>query len=773
MENRRPGTTAWKMTKPSLNREIEVYLSRDSMKHGQTADVFVHLSRPGKVRWEGYRRGDYGGLGGRKVYTSSVAVNAGPQAPCPVDKTTGLIECAWVRNFTIGPLADWVSGLYTLKFIRDDGFEFTVPLVVREPTPRAPLLAQMSVTTWQAYNDWGGNSLYVNDPAKTGFAGARAFKVSFDRPYKGDKPKYEYPMVTWLERKGYDVAYVTNIDIHAEPALLNGRKMFLSIGHDEYWSVEERRAVEQARDGGLSLGFFSANSVYWRIRFEASTRGKPNRTMVCYKTANLDPEQGERTTTHFRSSPSARPENSLLGVMYELWSNVDAHPLIVKNASHWVYEGTGVKEGDTLSHVVGYEWDRVFDNGQSPPSLVRLSSGSGIGVYGQQTPHDMTIYFPTPTSFVFASGTIQWGFGLSDPQYMDARIQRITENVLARAGLIVTPTSVGPQPAPTEPGQARSVTLVAGSGLPGTRDGQGAAAQFDAPTGLAAGPDGSLYVAEARNHRIRKIAPDGTVSTLAGCGPSASAAGSFREGTGTAACFNVPTALAVDSNGTVYVSDTQNSRIRAITRAGVVSTYAGGGFGFADSTVLTSAKLARPRGIAFGPDGALYVMDSTNRAVRRIAASGVTTVATGIANGSGLTVGPDGTLYVTALDRVLKIRRIAAGSPPQYGTVERLAGGRFGDTGGPASSAALRTNDGIFLLGNWLHFSDTTNARVRTIDLTNPNPQVTTQVGDGRFGAGLGTGAQTRLNLPRGLTPWKSGFAIADSWNHRILYVQP
>lgn len=379
----------------------------------------------------------------------------------------------------------------------------------------------------------------------------------------------------------------------------------------------------------------------------------------------------------------------------------------------------------------------------------------------------MTIYHPTPSSFVFGSGTIRWSWALAKPGYVDARIQRITENLIARAGVpSPTPTTVPALGPAIAPGTARSVKVVAGSGTAGYRDGVGASAAFNNPAGIAVAPDGTLYVTEARNHRVRKIAPNGTVTTVAGCGPTDATYGSLKNGTGTAACFNSPSGIVYHPSGTLYVSDTMSFAVRAISPAGVVSTY---------------MSVQKPRGLALGPDGALYVVDGVAHAVKRIAPAtattppALTTVATGFSYPTGLVAGPDGSLYVTETNppRVRKIPRLQATVPPVFGAPQLVAGGRFGDLAGPGATAAMRPDDGIALFGGALVFSDTSNYRVRRIDLASTAKTVTNLVGDGRFGAGVGTGATTRVVLPRGIAAFGTRLYLLDSGNHRILVVEP
>ena len=232
--------------------------------------------------------------------------------------------------------------------------------VVRDDARRSGLLFQSTVTTYEAYNTWGGLSLYTNE--LPGLSLHRAHKVSFDRPYhdfwgSSNFLRWEYQMVRFLEREGYDVSYSTDLETHLNGNLLLGHKALLIVGHDEYWSWQMRNNVEAARDAGVNLGFFSSNTAYWQVRFEpASVTGEANRTMVCYKQANLDPyytdgipDHQHLVTVRFRDPLIDRPEDALLGVMYER-RTLGWDDLVISDADHWIFANTGLQNG---SHLIG------------------------------------------------------------------------------------------------------------------------------------------------------------------------------------------------------------------------------------------------------------------------------------------------------------------------------------------------------------------------------------------------------------------------------------
>ncbi|MBW4553039.1 MAG: hypothetical protein KME35_18300 [Aphanocapsa sp. GSE-SYN-MK-11-07L] len=303
--------------------------------------------------------------------------------------------------------------------------------------------------------------------------GQRAYQVSFDRPFQYNTPAFpaqrynnpltwEYNMIRWLESQGYDVSYYTNLDVSINPLQLHSQKTFLSVGHDEYWSREQRNNVEQARDNGINLAFFSANTACWQVRFDPSSSGQANRVMTVYRDdsypaigtgASIDPiaqTNPAAATTLFRSSEVNRPENALLGVGYiGDWSGYNVYngfDYVVSNAADPYYAHTGLQNGDKLKGLVGYEWDAVLNNGFTPAGLVVLSQ-SPVQLQGPLPPlppgTNTTIsnavrYTAASGAKIFSTGSIQWVWGLDSDGVTDPRedicAKQITVNVFADMG---------------------------------------------------------------------------------------------------------------------------------------------------------------------------------------------------------------------------------------------------------------------------------------------------------------------------------------------------
>jgi hypothetical protein len=451
MESAKSATNALQLTDPSSDGEIEGYASAVSVNRGGDIKLYVSTKEP-SYTIEVLRVGWYGGRG-MKSMMPPVTRSGLAQAPPVMDSASGLIECDWQDPYDLqvpdsDDLRAWPSGIYVAKLTAGlTGKQNYVVFVVRDDQRHSDLLFQSSVTTYQAYNNWGGRSLYSKP---------RASKVSFNRPYlhghgTGHLLYWELSMVQFLEKEGYDVTYTTDVDTHERGNLLALHKGFLSVGHDEYWSWQMRDNVEAARDNGVHLAFFGSNVGYWQIRLDPSSiTGDPNRTIICYKNQSSDPlshsddiSKRRLTTVKFRSHPVDRPEDALVGVMYE--TDPVQSDIVVSDASSWVFEGTGLKNGDHLPGLLGYEVDRTSDH--TPAGTHRLAH-SPYAFRGNTRFSDMSVYTAPSGSIVFASGTMQWSWGLVDPQmegkkFENDAVKKATHNLLRRFGARRRVSTVG------------------------------------------------------------------------------------------------------------------------------------------------------------------------------------------------------------------------------------------------------------------------------------------------------------------------------------------
>ena len=269
------------------------------------------------------------------------------------------------------------------------------------------------------------------------------------------------------------------------------------------------------------------------------------------------------------------------------------------------------------------------------------------------------------------------------------------------------------------------VTTLAGS-TQGSNDGLAASAQFYFPNAIAVNSLGEVFVADTNNHRIRKISISGIVTTFAG-----SIMG-YSDGTGTEAKFSAPLGIAIDSNNNLYVTDSYNYKVRKITPAGVVTTFAGSTIGYTDG-MGSDAQFDRPMGIAIDTNGNLYLADINNKKIRKITSSGLVSTLAGSINGNadgigtvaqfanplGVAVDQQGNVYVADMDNQ-SIRKITP-----YGIVSTFTGASGGGyLDGPCSTAKFRNPTGVAtdLNGN-LYIADELNNKIRKISsiLSNDN----------------------------------------------------
>src|SRR5216117_2942694 len=440
IENQQPGTTQWRAnfgsTASDAGGQIKGYASATSVNKGENITFYVSVNPAQTYTVDVYRLGWYQGLGGRLM--QHIGPLAGVQQPtCPTDATTGMIECNWAAAYTLATQTSWTSGIYLALLTNAQMFQNYIVFVVRDDSRVAPLLYQQPVTTYQAYNDYPfdnatGKSLYGYNSygATTVTGGTNAAKVSFDRPYLGDGTgidwgasvfSWEINFVRWMEKSGYDVTYATDVDTHTDGGRLFNYRVFLSVGHDEYWSKPMYDAVAAARDAGVNLAFFGADAAEWQVRFEPSSSGVPNRVLVCYRNATLDPiTDPSLKTVLWRDPPVNRPEQTLIGVQYTdqvLFTQQTSSsyvPYVVTNSANWVYAGTGFRDGDSVPGIVGYEADRLFSQ-YPPPNAVTgtytLVSNSAIGTSDHA---NSSVYQAPSGAWVFGAGTINWSRALDN-----------------------------------------------------------------------------------------------------------------------------------------------------------------------------------------------------------------------------------------------------------------------------------------------------------------------------------------------------------------------
>ncbi|MFF2958946.1 N,N-dimethylformamidase beta subunit family domain-containing protein [Streptomyces sp. NPDC057963] len=438
-ESARTGDPDWRIRSVGPPEAIEGYTDQVSVLPGEEFGLYVSTTAPG-FRVSAYRVGWYGGAQARAVWRSH-RVAGSVQARPRLLQVTRTVRADWRRSLLVRT-SGWPEGAYLLRLDSEDGHQRHVPLIVRSPSAAGKVVLVHAPATWQAYNKWGGYSLYQGE---NGAYGTRSLAVSFNRPYDSNGAEkfmvYERAAVVLAERLGIPLAYTTGMDIHRDPGILRNAAGALSLGHDEYWTPQQRAHITRARDAGTNVAFLGANACFRRVRLEPDATGA-DRTVVCYKTDyRNDPylaDHPDMPTNDFRRPPGASPESSLTGVLYEGYP-VDA-PYVVHRGDHWLFEGTGVRQGDSFDHLVGVEYDRVTP-GVPSPAPIEIIAHSPLVCAGRPSHADSAYYAVPSGAGVFASGTMRWVEALmagtrenGRNHGMDARtgafVTRATENLL-------------------------------------------------------------------------------------------------------------------------------------------------------------------------------------------------------------------------------------------------------------------------------------------------------------------------------------------------------
>ncbi|WDR02951.1 DUF4082 domain-containing protein [Devosia algicola] len=474
LENQKQGTPENVWMIGEADASIEGFAQQFTINHGQTVDFKIDTDST-NYRIDIYRLGYYGGDGARKVATIDKNLSTAATQPVPIfDPTTRLVDAGnWSVTASWDIPQDAVSGVYFARLTRFDGSggENMIPFIVRDDEAPSDITFQTADTTWQAYNWWGGYNFYggVDEGGNDG----RASAVSYNRPiitrdggFAAGPQDYifgaEYSAIRFLEQNGYDINYISGIDTASNAAQLLNSKIFLSVGHDEYWSSDQRSNVEAARDAGVNLSFWSGNEVYWETRWEASIdgTGTPYKTLVTYKEIWDNENSDVNGTTSTWRDPvlgSGNPENALTGTMFTVDSyRLDAItvPYDMSKLRFWRNtEVADLQPGEThtlTQNLLGYEWDSDLDNGFRPDGLVPLSSTTidvdsllldyGRNVGAGTASHSLTLYRAPSGALVFGAGTVYWTWGLDENHDLEAtptdpNVQQAMINLFADMGV--------------------------------------------------------------------------------------------------------------------------------------------------------------------------------------------------------------------------------------------------------------------------------------------------------------------------------------------------
>jgi hypothetical protein len=418
-----------------------------------------------------FRTGYYQGLGARKIADVTPSATLPQTQPaCYWDATTELTDCGnWAQSASWSVPPSAVSGVYIALLTRPDTDDKSqITFVVRNDSSHADVLYQTSDPTWEAYNTYGGSDFYQ------GAANGRAYKVSYNRPFatRGDNAgrdfyfSAEYPEVRFLEKNGYNMTYFSGVDTDRYGSQLLNHKVFLSVGHDEYWSAAQRKNVQAAINAGVNAQFLSGNEMYWHTRYEPAVAGTATnyRTLVTYKetwsNAKIDPATEWTGTWRdprlaSQANGAGLPENGLTGTMYMSNFSDLAITVTAAQGKTRLWRNTNLTslttgtQASLAQHTIGYESDEDLDNGFRPAGLVDLSTTTGaVPQYMQDfgntvlpgtTTHHVTLYRAASGALVFSAGTIQWSWGLDaehdgDGAPADARMQQAQVNLMADMG---------------------------------------------------------------------------------------------------------------------------------------------------------------------------------------------------------------------------------------------------------------------------------------------------------------------------------------------------
>jgi len=374
--------------------------------------------------------------------TTSPELAGAPGAPAALDPDGGMLACDWPVGWSLDVPRDWTSGAYLAVFDDRRGNRNYTVFVVRDDNRSADFLVVLPFSTYQAYNQYPldgrvGKSLYYGyDATGQNAYAVRARKVSFDRPYMNDGTPTRFDLdqsaITWMERAGYDVVYASSVDIEDGSVDPSWYRAMVFCGHDEYWSERMRAVVEDAQRAGVGQAWLTANNIYWNVRFEKNTRGVANRVMHCWRD-DADPGAPLLSAPTDMWRRIRRPEQEFLGVQYN--GIVARHtPLVVTSAEHWLWSGTGVRDGDRIDNLVGGEADGV-EAGVATPAGVRqtLLSQSPYelragGVRIQNT----SLCERSDGTLLFCAGTFNWSLALGHRKYQDERVRRATANLFDR-----------------------------------------------------------------------------------------------------------------------------------------------------------------------------------------------------------------------------------------------------------------------------------------------------------------------------------------------------
>ena len=389
------------------------------------------------------RIGSYSGGDGRVV--DSVGTQASVSQPeCTVARKTLMVECPWNDTLSLATNS-WPTGLYVARMESADGYAIA-PFVVRSANAVGTTLFKFGILSLTAYNQFGSHNAYLGpnrDNTK------KSTVTSMDRPLDAWGLKtfkeFEYTVAKAVDRNLPNASWATDVDVHTGAISLNGVRSIVTSGHDEYWTVPERNAVERAMASGMNLFITGANSIYWRVRLQNSATG-PDRQVAIFKTAKKDPvKNSKNTTVRWRGAPKANPESRISGTMYFHsydYCRDQNFDWVVSDPSWWGYANTGTTAGSRIPGLVGREVDQIVRKYEIPRTTQIVShTGFTCGYSGgtKKKAHDATYITNKAGGGVFAVGTQMWAcamngecVGQGTNEVTNAFTKQVTDNVIQR-----------------------------------------------------------------------------------------------------------------------------------------------------------------------------------------------------------------------------------------------------------------------------------------------------------------------------------------------------
>jgi hypothetical protein len=415
-ENGKPGTSAWHLQN-HRGPDIAGYANTTAATVGDQVHLQVDTAAK-HFHVEAYRLGYYGGAQARLVWRSNEIAGV-KQQTCPRTPGINRVECHWPTTTTIPITAQWPPGAYLLKLVADPGRQKYVPLTVWDPSSQAAYVIDSSVFTWQAWNTYGGYSMYGGGPPGVDPTYEdRARVMSYDRPYTngdgaGELIFNELPLISFMEQRGLDVTYWTDVTFHEHPQLIRNHRAYLSLGHAECWSNAERAAAVDGIKHGVNFVFFAASPILRHVRVQPDRFGVADREMVDYRDPDADPiihkHPKEATGNTWEQPPAAAPSSEITGNTYGGY-NID-FPLVIADAKAWPFAHTGLHNGDALPHVVQFDFDGYNPDEPNPPAvqIMAHSPVSGDSVMSWASYADLTYYTDRHShAGVLATGTNDW-----------------------------------------------------------------------------------------------------------------------------------------------------------------------------------------------------------------------------------------------------------------------------------------------------------------------------------------------------------------------------